>query len=167
MKSAFAGIALLIVIVGSLMLWSRSLEPKRFEPQPLPGDGIQFGFIRAVATSSGYVLQFDDARWLTGTEGENAAIAAGLCTEATRSECIPNSFFIENVSTSTIPLELGMSPLIAMFTLDMDENGVRETEVSQEEFAALINNNEQWSRVPFQMLVEQGKVTIIEEVYVP
>lgn len=166
MKTAALGIGMLLFICGALFLFSRSLSGQPpAEPQPLPGDGIRFGFIRSV---SGNTLSFDEARWLTGKEGEDAAIAAGHCTEATRTECLPNDFFIENTSTSTIPLTLADEPEIAMFTLTMEHEGVKETTISKEQLATLINDaHAHWAQLPYQMLVDQGKVTIIEEVYVP
>lgn len=167
MRNVLAVIAVLFVLLGVAMLWVRE-EPAAPTPQPLPGDGIQFGFVRGIQTENGYVIVFDAAQWLTGTEGENAAIAAGQCTEATRGECLPSGFYIENTSTSTIPLQLASEPIIAMYTLNMEEVGVTETQISKEEYAALVQDTSaHWSSLPYQMLIEQGEVTIIEEVYVP
>ena len=169
MRSVFAGIGLLVVIFGALFLWNRSVVPVEAPmQQPLPGDGIKFGFVRSVATSSDYVLMFDEARWLTGPEGEQAAIIAGICSEAARAECLPNGYFIENTSTTTIPLNFSTEPIIAMFTLTMEKESVKETSISKDAYAALINDRSaHWSQLPYQMLIEQGKVTILEEVYVP
>ncbi|MBI5456962.1 hypothetical protein HY969_04475 [Candidatus Kaiserbacteria bacterium] len=129
---------------------------------------VRFGFIRGVQRNGGYALIFDPARWLAGKEGEDAAIAAGLCTETTRTECLPNDFFILNDATSTETLAIAAEPVIAMQTLEMEKEGIKETQISLEEFTRLIGDGSQsWTKVPYQLLVEGGQVTIIEEVYVP
>lgn len=168
MRSTFAGLALLAVLFGLLFLWNRNQEAPQTALAPLPGDGIHFGFIRAIQAGDVHVLDFDEARWLTGKEGQDAAIAAGHCTEDARSECLPNDFFIENSATSTFPLTLSNKPVIALFTYKMEQDGVQETQIAKEEFVILINDTSaHWSQVPYQMLVEQGRVTIVEEVYIP
>src|SRR3989344_3027470 len=61
-------------------------------------DGEYLGFIHAVGAGSRAYIEFDDAVWLSGAAGEDAAIVAGLCTEETRSECLPNDYFLKNSS---------------------------------------------------------------------
>lgn len=130
---------------------------------------IKFGFIREVKDADNeYVLVFDDAEWLTDAAAQDAAIEAGQCTEATREECVPNNFFIRNPDPATTELALAGDVVIAMATLNMEQEGVKETPVTAQEFADLINNaNAPWSKLPYQMVVENGVVTILEEVYVP
>lgn len=156
-----------------LMLFLSVLFIIRFAPEPVltdPSAGeIHFGFVREVGNSeSGYAILFDEATWLTGKEGEDAAIAAGACTEATRLECLPNDFFILNEATTTTPVQLDGEVVIAMATLTMEAQGIKETQVTPQQFMDLINDSKlNWQSVPYQMLVVDGKVTILEEVYVP
>lgn len=129
---------------------------------------IRFGFIRAVEGSGPYAIAFDEARWLTGEAAENAAIASGRCSEETRSECLPNGFFILNESDNTESYAIADDAIIAMMTLNMETENVHETQVSQQQFSDLINDEAQhWHELPYQMLVKDGVVTIIEEVYIP
>lgn len=160
----FATAVILLVVAAVLYLTFTS--PRVSGPQG--GENIRFGFIKGVSTNGNYGIAFDEAEWLTGEEGENAAIAAGLCTEATRAECLPDGFIIKNDTTTTQNLEFDTGVTIAMFTLNMEEDGVRETHISKEDFEKLINNpRAHWKGLPYQVLLRNGLVTIIEEVYVP
>lgn len=159
MKYAIGGSILVLLLIVSYFVWGNGA------PQTQPQSQILFGFITNV---EGNTITFDEARWLTGKEGEDAAIAAGLCTEATRAECLPNDFYILNDTTTTQPLTLADDVVIAMATLNMETDGVKETQISPDDFSQLINNPTQhWSKLPYQMIVEDGKITILEEVYVP
>jgi len=131
-------------------------------------DGEHLGFIHAVGAGSRAYIEFDDAVWLSGAAGENAAIAAGLCTEETRSECLPNDYFIENSSAldETVPLEANAR--MFMQTWEAGDQGIMEKETGLADFAALINDSAlHWSKLPYTITVEGGAVTRIEEVYVP
>ena len=161
MKYAVMVSIVVVLALSGLFLWRGGAMP---ETSPTTSD-IRFGFITAV---EGNTIVFDEARWLTGKEGEDAAIAAGLCTEATRAECLPNDFYIVNDAPTTVPLILSGDAMIAMATLHMEEEGVKETQISIEEFAKLINDsNLHWNKLPYQMIVESGEVVVLEEVYVP
>ncbi len=166
MKYTLIGTVVLMLLLSVLFII-------RFAPEPVltdPNAGeIHFGFVREVGNSeSGYAILFDEARWLTGKEGEDAAIAAGACTEAKRAECLPNDFFILNDATTTVPVQLDSAVVIAMATLTMEKEGVTETQITPQQFMDLINDPKlHWKSVPYQMLVVDGKVTILEEVYVP
>lgn len=166
MRYILAAIAL--GVIALLVYAVITVAPRTNTLQSQPGDGVYFGYIRAVEDGNTRTLVFDEARWLIGEEGKDAAIAAGLCTADAREECLPNDFFILNEATSTIPLSLSDNPIVAMQTLKMESEGVKETQISLSEFAKLINDTKlHWATLPYQILVEQGKITIIEEVYVP
>lgn len=160
-KYVVIGIGLFLLIGGVyvLFLWTPPVQPSL---------DIRFGFIDRIETNGGLTIVFDDAEWLTGTEGENAAIEARLCTEKSRETCLPNDFFILNSSTSTVTITLLGDAIVAMQTLNMEEEGVKETQISAAEFERLINDPTlHWSKIPYQILLEDGRITIIEEVYVP
>lgn len=161
MKYAVLGSVLLLVGLSVLFVMRGGAIS---QPTPTSSE-IRFGFITNV---DGDTITFDEARWLTGKEGEDAAIAAGLCTEATRAECLPNDFYILNEETTTEELSFTNDAVIAMATLHMEEEGVQESQISIADFEKLINDQTlHWTKVPYQMIVENGKITILEEVYIP
>ena len=89
-------------------------------------------------------------------------------TESTRSECLPDGFIINNPSTATENLEFSTDIIIAMQTLHMEQEGVKENQIPKDEFERLINDpRAPWSKSPYQILVKNGLVEIIEEVYMP
>lgn len=130
-------------------------------------DGTYLGFIRLVSDDS--AIAFDDAVWLTGEAGEDAAIAAGLCDDSSRAECLPDGFFIENTDPSASLIALGSSVRIVMQTYRMEESGVVEPqEIDLDAFERLVNDTAaHWNDLPYEITVEDGAVGLIEEVYVP
>jgi hypothetical protein len=128
---------------------------------------IDFGFIRSLDTASS-TLQFDDAQWMTGTPGEDAAIAAGLCTEETRSECLPNDFYIGNPDTAPVTIPLAPNLTVYMLTWNAGDAGIKRQSIRTSEFAALINDASlHWNKLPYNVTVKNNAVIMIEEVYVP
>jgi hypothetical protein len=131
-------------------------------------DGRQLGFVYAfVDNNTG--ADFDDALWLTGKDAEDAAIQKGICTEATRAECLPNDYFIENTNESTVRIAISPEVKIIMQTWNMEETGrVEPVEISLEEFAPKINSEEfHWHHLPYYITVKDNVVVLIEEVYIP
>lgn len=126
----------------------------------------EMGFVRSVGDHS---LTFDDATWLTGTAGEDAAIRAGICTDATRAECLPNDFFIENTDTSTVSLPVSSTVKVVMQTWQMEEMGqVAPHAIPYSEFKTLVNSNQKhWSALPYTITLINHKIVRIEEIYVP
>ena len=164
MKYAFLG-SVVVLCLLSVAFVMRQGSTTQSESTPESSD-VRFGFVRTVTGDA--TLLFDEARWLTGKEGEDAAIAAGICTETTRNECLPNDFFIGNDATTTTLLVLSENVVIALLTLHMEEEGIKENLIDVAEFAKLINDPAlHWNTLPYQMIVENGEVTILEEVYVP
>lgn len=171
-KVLLAGVVLIVLGVLALV-WQRPDAPQA--PETLPAqvhtvrlvDGTYLGFIRSV--SGGTAIAFDDAVWLTGEAGEDAAIAAGLCDEASRAECLPNGFFIENVDHSASFIALGNAVRVVMQTYGMEESGVVEPrEIDLNTFERLVNDTAaRWNDLPYEITVEDGAVDLIEEVYVP
>ncbi len=132
------------------------------------GGTEKLGFINGVTTNGNYGIVFDEVEWLTGEEGENAAIEAGLCTEETRVTCLSNDFIINNPSEATQNFEFATGIVITMQTLNMEQNGVRDREITREEFEELLNDSRaHWRNLPYRITVKSGLVTSIAEVYVP
>jgi hypothetical protein len=128
---------------------------------------IDFGFIRSLATST-TAIAFDDARWLTDAVGEEAAIAAGICTEETRAECLPNDFYILDKIKKTENLPLAPNVIVYMLTWHSETQGVKRETIPLRTFTTLINDPLQhWNQVPYNVTVQDGQVIMIEEVYVP
>lgn len=152
---------LLAILAGGVMIFGAILN--------MGAGGVEkIGFIDGVTTNGNYGIVFDEAEWLTGEEGEDAAIAAGLCTEGTRFNCLPNDFIISNPSTATQPLEFANGIIITMQTLRMEEEGVKPTEISRQEFERLINDRSRhWNNFPYRIVVKNGLIISIEEVYTP
>lgn len=142
------------------------VESVEVQPEPVLPDGEYLGFIREVGSTS---IAFDDAEWLTGTEGENAAIVAGLCSEETRNECLPNGFFIRNTSTSTQNMEYTSDVRVYLSTWHMEETGnVEKQETTVAGLTQLINDQTtHWHNLPFTVSIVRGNILTIEEVYVP
>lgn len=128
---------------------------------------IDFGYIRSLSIASS-TLQFDDAQWMTGTAGEDAAIAAGLCTEATRSECLPNDFYIGNADDEAVTIPLASNLTIYMLTWNAGDAGIKRQSIRLNEFANLLNDaSAHWNKLPYNVTVKNNAVIMIEEVYVP
>jgi hypothetical protein len=131
-------------------------------------DGKYLGYIHRVDMGN-LILVFDDAVWLTGKAGEDAAIEAGHCMQATRSECLPNDYFIKNATVADELLLMDQSVLLFMQTWKMEESGeVAAREIGLADFAGLINDRSlHWRQLPYTITVEGGKIMRIEEIYIP
>lgn len=132
------------------------------------GDGKYLGYVHEIDAGK-MVLAFDDAVWLTGKAAEDAAIEAGHCTEDTRSECVPNDYFIKNADVRDELLPLDRNLRLFMQTWKMEETGmVAEREINLTDFSGLINDRSlHWRNLPYNVTIQNGKVTRIEEVYIP
>ena len=129
---------------------------------------ITFGFIRSATTGTTAQIAFDDALWLSGSAGEDAAIQAGLCTEATRAECLPNDFFIYNETEKSTSLPLDPSAVIYMLTWHAEEQGVKRENIRLFDFAKLVNDpNQHWNKLSYNVTIQDGRIIMIEEVYIP
>lgn len=130
-------------------------------------DGTYFGFIHGVDVEK-EEIQFDDAVWLSGVQGEEAAIKAGHCTEETRFDCLPNDYFISNSSVKDEVLSVDSSVVLFMKTWEVGNSGILDKEIGFSDFAKLVSDKSaQWDKVPYNVTIQNGKVTRIEEVYVP
>lgn len=163
MKWRLIGGALLLSL-GVAAWWGTA---DRAGAPSLPPTIVKFGFIRAIDLGS-RTIDFDDARWLVGLEAEDAAVRAGLCSDERRDECTPNDYYILNEATTTERFLFSVDPHVAMMTLNASQEGIQETRVSLDEFARLLNDpNAVWRDLPYQILLENGEITIVEEVYIP
>jgi hypothetical protein len=128
----------------------------------------QLGFIKSISLGTKSKLVFDDARWLTGKEAEDAAIRSGICTEETRNECLPNDYFIENTLYTEAYIPIATAVQVVMQTYTAETQGVVATEIPFSEFTKLINNKSlHWAKLPYYITVQNGEITFIEEVYIP
>ena len=126
-----------------------------------------FGFIHEVHAEDQTIL-FDDAAMLTGEAAKDAAIRAGVCTEATREECTPNDFFIENVDDGLEELHVDENVVIQMVTYETGEPESQEEPISFSEFSELINNRTlHWRELPYRIQMHGNTVIKIEEQYIP
>jgi len=128
---------------------------------------IDFGFIRRLDLAS-RELSFDNALWLFGKAGEDAAIEAGLCTEASRGDCLPNDFYIYNASKGAATIPLAENITVYMVTWHAEAEGVKRQFIKLDEFAKLMNDSSQhWNQLPYNVTIKNGQAIMIEEVYVP
>lgn len=160
-----------VIIIAVVSYWFgfyNAAEPNSMQVSLGFRDGTYLGYIHEVDTESS-ALAFDDATMLTGTAAQDAAITAGYCTETNRSECTPNDFFIKNTEVNDEMLLLDDSVLVFMQTWKMEEVGeVAVREIALNDFARLINDQSlHWQRLPYVLIIQNGKVTQIEEVYIP
>jgi hypothetical protein len=162
-KTISAGLIVIIVILGGWYLFGRL----RSYIEATPGASTTLGFIRS-ANPSIRTVAFDDATWLSGKAGEDAAIKAGVCTENTLNECLPNDYYIQNESTTTAPLAIDPHVEITMQTLHEETEGVKPTTISFADFAKLIDDpSAKWNTLPYTITRMNGTVTKIAEVFVP
>lgn len=131
----------------------------------------RFGFIRGVdLTGERVKLAFDEARMLSGNEAQDAAIRAGVCNEATREECTPNDFFIENIDDTVVLIPTAETVEVRMVTYpEGSSTPLAEHAIDIAEFVALISDiDQQWRIPPYTLVLNtEGEVVKIEEVYVP
>lgn len=157
-----------VAAIGYLFGINTAKTPDR-EQSPLSfRDGKYLGYIHNVDKSN-LTLAFDDAIWLTGAAGQEAAIEAGHCTRETREECLPNDYFIKNNEARDEVLPIDMAVLLFMQTWKMEETGsVATREIGLADFAKLLNDpGLHWRNLPYNITVQNGKVVKIEEVYIP
>ncbi len=160
--------ALFVAFAGWYALHAYISAERQGPPAPRFADGEHLGFIHAF-TDNAAAMDFDDARWLSGREGEDAAIAAGHCTEATRSECLPNDFFIQNDIRKDERLAVSPDARVVMQTWKMEETGqVADREIPLADLAGLMNDPAlHWRTLPYRITITNGAVTRIAEVYIP
>lgn len=167
-KITFWFVSIIAIVLTTVYVLNTHIYIEKQEGSSVLEDGEYFGFIRAL-TDNNTAMDFDDATWLTGKEGENAAIRAGFCTEGTRSECLPNDFFIENTENKSIRIVIDPAVMIFMQTWMMEETGeIASREIDMRDFADLINDLAlHWHNLPYRITVTGNGVTRIEEIYVP
>jgi hypothetical protein len=128
---------------------------------------IDFGYIPRINVIE-RIVTFDDARWLSGAAGEDAAIAAGLCTEETRADCLPNDFYIYNALKNEVSIPAADTITVYMLTWNAGEAGIKRQFIKFDDFAQLVNDPEaHWRNLPYNITVKNNEVIMIEEVYVP
>jgi len=163
------GIAVLIS-VAIVSFWAgvgsvEAPEPETIETQAPFRDGVYLGFIHYAGSDS---ISFDDAIWLSGKEGQDHAIERGLCTEETRTDCLPNDYIIKNADEKDEELSVSADAKIVMQTYDAGEFGIMDKEISLDEFAHLLNDKgSHWNKLPYNVTIHGGKVVKIEEIYIP
>jgi len=163
------GIAVLIA-VAIVSFWAgvgsvEAPEPETIEIRAPFRDGVYLGFIHSVGSGS---ISFDDAIWLSGKEGQDHAIERGLCTEETRTDCLPNDYIIKNAEEKDEDLPVSSGAKVIMQTYDAGEFGIMDKELELNKFADLLNDKSQhWFRLPYNITIHGGKVIKIEEIYIP
>lgn len=167
-KKQWLSVVMLLLLGGWLLAMGLSVPHDVSLATASFRDGTYLGYIRDVDTAA-MELAFDDAVWLTGAAGQEAAIEAGHCTEETRSECLPNDYFIKNAVAAEERLAIDRDALVFMQTWKMEETGeVTTREIGLEDLAGLINDPaSHWGALPYRISVRDGRVTRIEEVYIP
>lgn len=163
------GVLLLALVLGGASLLFVEKRTVTEEPSIVLFESTRLGFIRALYESDGImVISFDDAVWLSGKEGADAAIRAGVCTEETRAECLPNDYYILNEQKSEESLVLDSKIQIVMKTWEAGEQGIMDKEISLADFSALINDQKaHWNKLPYIITTTNNGVVRIEEVYIP
>lgn len=170
MKSLF--FLILVLIIASSIYWLKrvdlSSQPDSNLSPAVFSDGKYLGFIHAVEVGEDNILFFDEAIWLTGQKAEDAAIAAGHCTEENRSECLPNDYFIQNSQKLDQALAMDSNMVIFMKTWNAGEQGVLDKEINLLDFSKLINDPSlHWSKLPYNVFITNEQVVRVEEVYIP
>lgn len=160
---------IIVVLVAVFYVFNSYIyNEKQDQGSMILSDGQHFGFIRAF-TDNNSAIDFDDAEWLTDKAAQDAAIAAGACTEETREECLPNNFFINNESKITERVPVGSNAKVIMQTWKMEETGqITSKEITLAELASVLNiPTMHWSQLPYEITIMNGEIVLIDEVYLP
>lgn len=145
-----------------------------------------FGFIRSATTTNGKgVIKFDLAEFVsndsTSEDGSRAADLAavrdGKCEagEGVKvGECAPNGFYIRNNDPSERDLFVSATATFVIMnssatSIFYDSNGLQKpTSVSWSAFVKAVGELYESERmVPYRLILENGNVVRIEEVYIP
>lgn len=153
-------------------------------------DDHLFGFIRSATSANGQqMIVFDLAEFISNDHAADpasdgaraadlAAVQDGACKagEGVRvGECAPNGFYIRNNDPTEKNLAVSDSARFVIMTSSPTSTFLREdgtwlpTEVSWEDFVSAINQlsaSGEWTP-PYRLVLENGSVVRVEEVYIP
>jgi hypothetical protein len=130
------------------------------------------GYILNVCEQGGqWRILVDEIEWLTGGDAAEAMVEAGLCA-AQEADCEPpNGFFIRNHEGRTVSYLLSEQATIFMQTLShcLDGSFNWDEQIDLERFLQIFggDSDSHLKTVPYQITLERGTVTGIQEVYVP
>jgi hypothetical protein len=103
----------IVIIVASVVFaawWVLDYQDTPSEPIKT---SERVGYILAIESQDkNYSIQFDEVVLLTGEQAITTALRTGACTEATRNDCAPNDYFIDNKAALTTSLKLDRRPLV-------------------------------------------------------
>ncbi|MDH4119970.1 MAG: hypothetical protein OEW30_21520, partial [Acidimicrobiia bacterium] len=126
-------------------------------------EGTFFGYVVDASDSE---IVFDEAEFLTGDDAAAAAEAAGEESPP------PNDFFIRNTTDRTITLRL--APAVEVFVqAGFPEAGVGAERITLDEWLGLRRGEPldfDWygaGALPYSITVKNGRITVIDEVYLP
>lgn len=164
--------AIILIGTGFYIVNTYVYDQKQGDAVTPLSNGTHLGFIHAF-TDNNTAIDFDDAELLTGKDAEEAAMAAGQCSAATRQDCAPGGYFIAN--PSPIDVRVVVDPQVEVYTqvwqpdeTNPDTGAFAPSLFATSDFAIFINDpGLQWQHTPYTITVHNGVVTRIEEVYVP
>jgi hypothetical protein len=122
--------------------------------------------ITPVQTETGlqYAVRFDDIEWLSGTEAQHAALAAGLCTRDAMQHCAPDGYFVKNADTKQELLTLAVDARVTMLTYKPQIGGGVKSSLTLDEYLELISaEGSFWKWRPYKVTIKDGVIIAISE----
>ncbi len=107
------------------------------------------------------VVQIDRVEWLT--EHDNTCDTEGI--EPGLPECGGSGFLIQNISPDLETYEV--SSRVRIETVDLSASPLESKSMSLQEFANYYESEEYRMSIPYEIIIEEGKVEEIREKYVP
>jgi hypothetical protein len=137
---------------GTMMMQTTQSDTFSVTPpaaqKSLVAQNKQMGFISKITLSPSPELLFDDAVW------SEAGAEDGQ--------------FIENKIKKNITLSIEKDAHVIMQTLNAETENIKNTEITLAEFAKLMSDTTlQWSKLPYIITIQNDKIILIEEVYIP
>ncbi len=133
-------------------------------------DGRHFGYLRAVDTEDPVRLTFDEAEFLTGDAGLEAARADGFIAPG---EPLPNDYYIRNPSRATARIPVGRDVAVTTVTcrdgcrdIPGDLAGLLRSFTDPPSEPSLLDEY-RGAASQYWITIRSGEVVAIEEQYLP
>lgn len=136
--------------------------------------GSKFGYIMSMtSTGDKTTIVFDEAKMLSGEEGERISRVENGCSKPNpSSECgvdngfMPNGYWISNSSKSTISYTVSTDAVARIIDVSDPNIGVGIRKITVENLKNLISETEM-ANSPFWVSFKAGKIIDIEQQYLP
>ena len=129
---SFRRLSVLVLITGLLLACGETATPTQTPGGSVPqGDSEVFAWVLSAADGT---ITYDPAEMLTGDAAHDAAVEAGVITEA---EDLPNDFFISNPEEEALTATLDPNGSYILLGLGTDQ-AIEEVTLTMEDFVAAL-----------------------------